>query len=315
MDSEDLPLNVSRETLQDNTVIRRIRNALVKGVIDRMIALATDQLDDYPAFYDQYGPHIKEGIAIDPANRERLAKLLRFASSRAEVGDDAKPTSLDDYLQRAPADQTRIYYLGGPDLASIRKSPNLEVFRKRGLEVLFLSEPVDEFVMSALGAHGGKTLTSIDSAELDLPGADPEPTAEPAEASGGLGRVLELFREALAGRVQEVRESKRLTDSPCCLVNASGSPSVQMQRLMQMANQETPEARRILEVNPKAPLIRRLAALGINRDHDPFLRECALQLWANAMILEGALAEPEAMVARVQTLMEQAAQSRSPLLL
>ena len=314
VDSEDLPLNVSRETLQDNTVIRRIRGSLVKAVIDRMIALADDRPAGYPAFFDQFGPHLKEGIATDPANRERLAKLLRFASSRSD--SDSPTTSLDDYLGRAPADQDRIYYLGGPDPSALRKSPNLEVFRKRGLEVLFLGEPVDEFVMTALGSYQGKALTSIDSDDLGLPGAEPEPPAEATpETTGDLGRVLTLFREALGVRVAEVRESKRLTESPCCLVNAGGGPSVQMQRLLKMANQESPDARRILEINPRAPLIQRLVSLAINRDHDPFVRECALQLWSNAMILEGALSEPEAMVARVQDLMEQAAKSRSPLLL
>ncbi len=314
VDSEDLPLNVSRETLQDNTVIRRIRTTLVKGVLDRMQALAGERPDDFQTFYRQFGPNLKEGVATDSANRERLASLLRYASTRDE-GEGAS-TSLDDYLGRAPAEQSRIYYLGGPDLASTRKSPNLEVFRRRNLEVLLLTDPIDEFVMSALGAYRGKALTSIDSADLDLPGTDPEPDpgAQADPPASDLGRILNLFREALGPRVQDVRASTRLTDSPCCLVNAEGTPSTQMQRLLEMANQDAPAARRILEINPRAPLVRRLASLGINRDHDPFIKECALQLWSNAQILEGSLSEPEAMVARVQSLMEQAAQTRSPIL-
>ena len=167
VDSEDLPLNVSRETLQDNTVIRRIRNSLVKAVFDRLDQLAKDQPDDFKTFFAQYGPLIKEGAIVDPANRERIAKLLRFASSHSE--DPEARTSLDDYVARMPEDQKRIYYLGGPDPASIRKSPNLEIFRRRGLEVLYLTEPIDEFVMNALGSHGGKPLTSIDSDDLELP--------------------------------------------------------------------------------------------------------------------------------------------------
>jgi molecular chaperone HtpG len=328
VDSEDLPLNVSRETLQDNTVIRRIRNTLVKGVIDRLQQLAEEKPEEYRAFYDQFGIFLKEGVASDAANRERLAKLLRFGSTHASAERDDRATSLDEYVKRMPAEQKRIYYLGGPDLAAIRKSPNLEIFRRRGLEVLFLSEPIDEFVMSALRTYDGKALTSIDSADLDLPdteqassesGTEAEKEAkekEKAESSTpGFGRVLELFRKALGERVEEVRESKRLTDSPCCLVNTEGGLSTQMQRLLKMSNRDFPESKRILEVNPSSPLIRRLAQLGANRDHDAFIGQCGAQLYANALALEGTVEDPESLVARIQNFMEEAAEKRSPLVL
>jgi molecular chaperone HtpG len=311
VDSEDLPLNVSRETLQDNTVIRRIRNTLVKGVLDRLHQLAEDDAPAFMTFYKQFGNILKEGIAVDHANRERVARLLRFTSSHAENPD--APTSLDDYVKRFKPDQKAIYYLGGPDLASIKKSPNLEVFRRRGVEVLFLSDPVDEFVMSALRTFEGHPLTSIDAADIDLPGTDPEAETKEEAPAGGLGRVLGLFREALGDRVKEVRESKRLTDSPCCLVNTDGGLSTQMQRLLKMANQNVPATGRILELNPSSPLIRRLASLGSNPDHDAFIRQCGLQLWSNALLLEGTLAEPEETVARSQTFMEEAADKRSPI--
>ena len=207
VDSEDLPLNVSRETLQDNTIIRQIRTSLVKGVLDRLDQLAKDQPDDFRTFYDQFGRMLKEGAIVDPINRERIAKLLRFASSLTE--DPEAKVSLDEYVGRMPEDQKRIYYLGGPDLASITKSPNLEIFRRRGLEVLFLTEPIDEFAINALGSYGGKTLTSIDSADLELPASGKDEKAvvagESAESKGaesGFSRVLELFREAVGHRVQ-----------------------------------------------------------------------------------------------------------------
>jgi molecular chaperone HtpG len=311
VDSEDLPLNISRETLQDNTVIRRIRNTLVKGVFDRLQQLTDDRPDDYLTFYKQFGPNLKEGVATDPANRERIARLLRFASSHNEAAGAL--TSLDEYVKRAQPEQKRIYYLGGPDLASLRKSPNLEVFRRRGLEVLFLTDPIDEFVMSALQTFDGKTLTSIDAADLDLPGAEPEPKKDEPSATG-FGRVLDLFREALGDRVQEVRESKRLTDSPCCLVNPDGGLSSQMQRMLRMANKDFLASKRIFEVNPSAPLIRRLASLSANHDHDRFIEQCGLQLWANATLLEGVVAEPEEMVTRIQSFLEEAAEKRSPIL-
>jgi molecular chaperone HtpG len=230
--------------------------------------------------------------------------------------------SLDEYVGRMPEDQKRIYYLGGPDLASMKKSPNLEIFRRRGLEVLYLTDPIDEFVMNALGSFGGKTLTSIDSDDLELAGSEKDQkavvTGESEESRGaesGFSRVLTLFREAVGQRVREVRESKRLTDSPCCLVNAEGGFSTQMQRLMKLANKDFPEPARILEINPSSPLIRRLCRLSANSQHDAFIRQCGLQLWSSAMILEGITPDPEDLVARVQAFMDEAAEKRSPLIL
>jgi molecular chaperone HtpG len=318
VDSEDLPLNVSRETLQDHGVIRKIRAALIKGVLDRLDQLAQESPDVFRTFYEQFGRILKEGLVVDHANRERIAKLVRFASSRSD--DATALVSLDEYVARAPEGQKRIYYLGGPDIASIAKSPKLEIFRRRGVEVLFLTDPIDEFAVTSLREYQGKTLTSIDAADLDLPETAPsvetaqtETETPPQEA--GFARVLDLFRAALGDRVREVRESKRLTDSPCCLVNAEGGLSSQMQRLLKLANRDFTESARILEVNPKAPLIRRLCRLSANNDHDGFVKQCALQLWANAMILDGAVPEPEDMVSRVQSFMAEAAEKRSPLIL
>ena len=320
VDSEDLPLNVSRETLQDNTVIRRIRTSLLKGVFDRLEKLATDKPDDYKKFFNQFGLMLKEGTIVDPANRERTAKLLRFTSSFADDAD-AK-VSLDDYVGRMPEGQKRIYYLGGPDLATIKKNPNLEIFKRRNLEVLYLHEPIDEFVMNALGAYQEKILTSIDSDDLELPESAKEAetikTADEAESKGaesGFSRVLDLFRDALGQRVREVRESNRLTDSPCCLVSAEGGMSTQMQRLMKMANKDFHESARILEINPRAALIRRLCRLTANPQHEAFIKQCGLQLWSNALILEGVTPEAEDLVARMQSFMDEAAEKRSPLIL
>lgn len=317
VDSEDLPLNVSRETLQDNTVVRRIRNTLVKGVLDKLLKLAEEAPQDYLTFYRQFGSIFKEGIARDPMNRERVAKLLRFTSSHA--ADPDAPTALDDYIRRAPAEPKIIYYLGGPDLASVKKSPNFEIFRRRGIEVIFLTDPVDEFVMTSLGAYDGRRLVSIDAADVELPDepkGDETKTDDEGvkdESPGRLGRVATLFREALGGRVKEVRESKRLIDSPCRLVNAEAGLSTQMQRLLKMADKNFTESARVFELNPSAPLIVRLKGLSANPDHDDFIKRCALQLWANALLLEGTVAEPEAAVARNQSFMEEAAEKRSPI--
>ncbi len=314
VDSEDLPLNVSRETLQDNSVIRRIRTAIVKGVLDRLDKLAEEDAEAFRAFYGQFGTMLKEGLIVDPPNKERIAKLLRFASSRGD-GPTAM-VSLDEYLARMPEGQKRIYYLGGPDYPAVAKSPNLEIFRRRGIEVLFLTDPIDEFAITALGSYQGKILTSIDSADLDLPDTPETPgSGEAATKESGFARVLDLFRAALGDRVKEVRESKRLTDSPCCLVNADGGPSTQMQRILKLANKDFPEVSRIFEVNPSAPLIRRLCSLSANAEHEAFIKQCALQLWTNAMILEGVTPDPEDLVSRVQSFMSEAAEKRSPLIL
>jgi molecular chaperone HtpG len=245
---------------------------------------------------------------------------LRFTSSFADDAD-AK-VSLDDYVGRMPEGQKRIYYLGGPDLATIKKNPNLEIFKRRNLEVLYLHEPIDEFVMNALGAYQEKVLTSIDSDDLELPESAKEAeaikTAEEAESKGaesGFSRVLDLFRDALGQRVREVRESNRLTDSPCCLVSAEGGMSTQMQRLMKMANKDFHESARILEINPRAALIRRLCRLTANPQHEAFIKQCGLQLWSNALILEGVTPEAEDLVARMQSFMDEAAEKRSPLIL
>ncbi len=317
VDSEDLPLNVSRETLQDNSVIRRIRTSLVKGVLDRLDHLAQDEPDVFRKFHDQFGRMLKEGLMVDPANGERIAKLLRFASSRSD--DPRSLVSFDEYLEKMPPGQSRIYFLGGPDFASIAKSPNLEIFRRRGLEVLYLTDPIDEFAFQSLGKYQGKALTSIDSADVEIPDTgtpgEPDPATAEAPKESGFARVLDLFRAALGNRVSEVRESKRLTDSPCCLVNAEKGLSTQMQRILKLANKDFTEGARILEVNPSAPLVRRLCHLSANNQHDEFIKQCALQLWTNAMILDGVTPEPEDMVARVQSLMTEAADKRSPLIL
>jgi molecular chaperone HtpG len=318
VDSEDLPLNVSRETLQDSNVIRKIRTSLIKGVLDRLDHLAQDQPETFRTFHDQFGRMLKEGAIGDFANRERLARLLRFASSH---GDDPQArVSLDDYVARMPESQTHIYYLGGLDESSIRKSPNLEIFRRRGLDVLFLVDPIDEFVMNSLGKYKDKELTSIDSADIDLPAGPEVATAEEgreeaAIKESGFSRVVDLFQSALGDRVSEVRESKRLIDSPCCLVNSEGSMSTQMQRVLKMTNKDFQESPRILELNPSAPLIRRLCRLSANSEHEAFIKQCALQLWTNAMILDGLTPEPEDLVARVQSFMTEAAEKRSPLIL
>ncbi len=312
VDSEDLPLNVSRETLQDNGVIRKIRAALLKGVFDRLDRLAEDEPETFAKWHAEFGRAIKEGVITDLIHRERLAKLLRFGSSREE--DPAALVSLDQYLGRMVEGQERIYYLAGGDASTLKRSPHLELFRKRGIEVLLLAEAIDSFAVSALETYQGKRLTAIDSSDLGLPGGSAiEP--ESAEMESGFSKVVNLFRDALGDRVADVRKSERLVENPCCLVSAEGAMTAHMERIMKLANQSFRESRRILELNPRSPLIKRLGQLSANAEHEGFIRDCALQLWSNALLLEGVTPEPEMLVARVSSFIEELADKRSPLIL
>lgn len=320
VDSADLPLNVSRESLQDNTIFRKIQKVLVKRVLDHLAKLSDNEPETYETFYTQFGKTLREGVATDFEHREGIAKLLRFSSSV-----DDKLTSLDAYLERAGEKQKQIYYLGGPDLGSIKKSPNLELFRKRNIEVLFLTDPLDEIVLSNLGQYKEHALVSIDAADVELPDAEDsekkedESSEEKAEDKDtdevptGFEKVLTLFRDALGDEVEEVKRSKRLIDSPCCLVNPSGAVSTQMQKMMHMANKEFSLSKRIFEINPSASLIRRLSELTANPDHDNFIRDCGRQLYSNALLMEGLAPDPEGTVNRMQQFMTELAGKRSPI--
>ncbi len=321
VDSADLPLNVSRQALQDDTVFRKIRKVLIKRVLDHLAKMAADQTDEYLRFYEQFGTILREGVSTDFENREKIAKLMRFQSS--EVNEGENPTSLDEYLERAGDDQKQIYYLGGADLAAIRKNPNLEIFRKKNLEVLYLADPIDEIMLSNLHTYREKQLTSIDAADVEFPQTedsdsgetDATDQSESADATTpGFEKVVNLFKQALGEDVEDVRASKRLTDSPVCLVNPEGSMSTQMQKMLQMTTKDFQMSKRILEINPSAPLIKRLGDLSGNADHDDFIRQCARQLFANAMLLEGLPPNVEEVVNRTQSFMSELAEKRSPII-
>lgn len=318
VDSADLPLNVARESLQDNTIFRKIRKVLVKRVLDHLDKLANDDGETYLKFYREFSVTLREGVATDFENRDRIAKLLRFTSTKTE-GDAV--TSLAEYLERAGDDQQQIYYLSGPDVASMRLNPNLEIFQKKDLEVLLLTDPVDEIMLSTLGKFQDKPLVSVDAADVELPESEDAESKddeskeddESTDPESGFGKVLVLFKEALSDRVKDVKESKRLTDSACCLVNPDGSMSTQLQQAMRMQGQEFEMTKRILEINPRATLIRRLCQLATNADHDDFIRQCGRQLYTNAMLLEGLAVDPRDAVTRTQDFMAELAEKRSPI--
>lgn len=319
VDSADLPLNVSREALQDNTVFRKMQRVITKKVLDHIDSFAEDNKDDYVRFYREFGVILREGISTDHENRDRIGKLLRFGSTNA-VGT-SKMISLADYCARAKDGQEQIYFACGTDAAAVMRDPNLEVFRSRNLEVLILTDPADEFILSHLGEFDEKQIVSIDAAELKLPPKDDDASKTDEEKSGAdnehqntppnFEALISLMKESLGDQVQDVRRSERLTESPCCLVNASGSMSTTMQRVLRMNTPEFEMQKMILEINPGSPLVKRLAELVPNPDNQGFIRDCSQQLHANAMIMAGLAPNGNEMATRLQNFMLEMAGSKS----
>ncbi|HMM74674.1 MAG TPA: molecular chaperone HtpG [Gammaproteobacteria bacterium] len=296
VDTRDLPLNVSRELLQRNKAIDTIRAASVKKILGLIETLAAGE--DYAKFWTPFGRVLKEGIIEDAANRERIAKLLRFASTHEE---SATPTvSLEAYVARMKEEQKAIYYLTADSHATAKSSPHLEVFRARGIEVLLLSDPVDEWVVTHLTEFDGKPLKSVSAGKLELPGDE----AQNDEAAQDRHPLIERLAKALAGKAASVRRSTRLTDSPACLVGEEFGMSANLQRILRAAGQEVPPDKRVLEVNLQHPLLQRLEA---EQDEDRFA-ELALVLFEQAVLAEGGrLEDPAAFVGRVNRLLVGAA--------
>jgi molecular chaperone HtpG len=323
VDSADLPLNVSRETLQDHKLLPKLKRVLSKKVLDHLASLAEEQSVTFPTFIREFGPILRTGIGEDFENRERIAKLMRFHSTHSAGPEvivtpggkdkDAAPSvSLDGYLKRAAEGQTQIYYLSGPALGALGRHPHLEAFRKRNLEVLFLIDPIDEFALTQLHSYEGKDLISIDSGDVKFPeSTNPKEAVEQKPAPRNFTRVLELFRGALDTKVADVRESSRLTESPCCLVSAQGTMSSQLQKILSHTMQAFETPKRIMEVNPHAPLVMRLCELSANPQNDEFIRDCGRQLHSNALILDGLIPDVEDSTSRSLRFMEELSRSRS----
>jgi len=298
IDSTDLPLNVSREILQQSPEVRQMKAASAKRVLGLLEDLATNQADKYARFWTQFGRVLKEGIVEDEPNRERIAKLLRFASTNGDSADQT--ASLADYVGRMKAGQTAIYYLTSESYSAARNSPHLEVFRKLGVEVLLMYDAIDEWVVTQLHEFEGKPLHSIARGNLDL-GAisgDAKPAdTPPAEEDRTLA---DRIQAALKDRASAVRRSARLTDSPACLVGAEHGPSKNLERILKAAGQPVPEVKPILEINGDHPIVKRLAQ---EADEARFT-EWSQILFDQATLAEGGqLEDPAAFVKRLNDLL------------
>ncbi|MEE3234834.1 MAG: molecular chaperone HtpG [Candidatus Latescibacterota bacterium] len=302
VDCDDLPLNVSREVLQKNPVIAKIRSTLVRRVLTMIETLAKKDDEKYLIFWHAYGTVLKEGIAMDFENKDQIAGLLRYRSSLEE--DEGSLVSLQTYVDRMQSDQEHIYYLTGEDHRAISQSPLLETFRKRGLEVLLLDQPVDEWVVNSLDKFGEKTLQAIDAADLEL--EDDEVKIEGADEEGKAERIdlIAFLKKELSDRVSDVVESKRLSDSPCVLVTAEGGVSQNMERLMKMADRDFSGSKRVLEVNPRHQIIQNLALRFKQERTASDLQDWAHMLVDYVLLGEGKVEDPQRVTRILQLMMQ-----------
>jgi molecular chaperone HtpG len=299
VDSDDLPLNVSREILQHDRKIDSIRSANVKRILGLLEKLAKDEPDRYRTFWKQFGNVLKEGPAEDFANREKIASLLRFTSTRSE---GAEPdVSLDAYIERMPEKQDKIYYLTADSLSAARNSPHLEVFKKKDIEVLLLTDRVDEWLVSHLSDYKGKHLQSVAKGELDLGELEDKQDKEKAEkATEEHKDLLERIKGALGEAVKDVRVSTRLTDSPACLVVDHYDMSQNLARVLKQLGQDAPTPQPILELNLEHPLVERLER---QQDEEKFA-ELGRLIFDQALLAEGGqLDDPAGFVHRLNRLM------------
>jgi molecular chaperone HtpG len=301
VDSDDLPLNVSREILQHNKLIDTIRTASVKKVLGLLEEMAKDEPQNYAAFWKQFGNVLKEGPSEDYANRERIAKLLRFASTHSEGAEQGE--SLDDYVGRMKEGQEKIYYLTADSFATARNSPHLQIFRRKGIEVLLLTDRVDEWLVSHLNEFNGKPLASVAKGVLDLDKlADEQEKAAAKKTGDEYADLVRRMQEALGERVKEVRVSTRLTDSPSCVVADEHDMAAHLQRMLKQAGHAVPASKPILEINPAHALVSRLKG---ESDERRFADWSSLLLDQALLSEGGQLEDPVSFVNRLNDLLQE----------
>jgi molecular chaperone HtpG len=278
VESSDLPLNVSREILQDNRTVTVIKKSITKKVLETLAEMKRDDVEAYGTFYEQFGRILKEGIHHDYERRETIAELLLFESTKTEPG---KKITLAEYVARMPEEQKEIYYITGTDRRSAESSPYLEVFKEKGIEVLIMTDDFDDIIISGLGSYKGKEFQSAIKGDLDLGEGNKE------EQKKDFGDLLELMKEELKGLVGEVRISGRLKDSAVCLVAGEHDLDPKMVKMFQAMGQDVPKGQRVLEVNPNHELIARMKELFAADSNSDQLKEYTGLLYDQALLLEG----------------------------
>ncbi len=293
IDAQDLPLNVSREILQTNKDIEKIKGRIIKRVIDELTRMGKEDAEQYQGFWSEFGQVIKEGVVEDFANKEKLLPLLRFASTHNE--DDKQNVSFADYVERMNDDQEAIYYITAQNYAAAKGSPHLEVFKKKGIEVLLLSDPVDEWLANSVNEFDGKSLKSVSKGGIEL---DEEEKQAQEQQEQEFSDVIAAVKESLKDRIKDVRLTNRLTDSPACLVADENDPGANLERIMKAMGQDMPSSKPILELNPEHAIVKKL-----EKDADD-LSDWAMVLFDQAALAEGAqLQNPADYVKRINKLL------------
>ncbi len=300
VESNDLPLNVSREILQEDVIIKKIEKSVTTKILSELKSMMKKSEEDYLSFYREFGKVLKEGIEIDPTNKDKIKDLLLFESSRTEPG---KYVSLKEYTERMVLDQKEIYFITGTSRSAVENSPHLEVFKKKEIEVLFMIEPVDEFILSGFGEYDKKKLKSIAQGDIDLGTEEEKKIADEQkkETSGKYKKLIKKVQDSLKDYVKEVRLSDRLTDSASCLVTDDGDMNPQMERIFAAMNQAVPETKRILELNPDHPVIETMNDLFAADKKNPKLADYSELLYDQALLTEGIAIKDPARFARLVT--------------
>ncbi len=315
VDTEDLPLNISRETLQEITTIVKIKNLLIKRILGHLSDMAQNEKEKYLAFWKEFGRILKEGY-MDFSNQEKIVSLFRFNSSDLEKENDL--CSLDDYIERMKSGQRDIYYLTSASREAAGKNPHLEIFKKKGIEVLYSFDPIDEFVLSGIMKYKDKKIVSADQVEMDAL-KDVKAVAEVEEKNKDkakdksqkadqkeLEKLCTRIKNILGKQVEEVRLSERLTDSPAVLVSADGAMSAQMSRILQVINKDAPPAKKNMEINADHDLIKNFLAIFQKNPKDETLSNYVNQLFQALMLQDGYLMDPHKMVSGIQSLLSEA---------
>jgi len=314
VDSEDLPLNISRETLQENIIFTKIAQSVTSNILSQLIKIAKDSPERYAEFWKEHGRVFKLGY-MDFTNTEKYQQLLRFNSSISK--DEKELVSLEDYVGRMKKDQKEIYYALGTSREAIDLNPHLEIFKAKGLEVFYLYDPVDEFVVTSIRKHKDfdfKSVDGVDLRELDKL-EDVEKNEEPKEKFSkeddkAFGKLMLKMKEILGDRVTEVHESKRLKGSPSCLINPNDTMSSTMQKILKMSNQgmAMPPQKRLMEINKDHKLIKNLINVFKKNENDQFIADTTEQLYESALLLEGNLEDPHKLVNRLNKMLTDASE-------
>ncbi|MEP7294262.1 MAG: molecular chaperone HtpG, partial [Chloroflexota bacterium] len=306
VDSEDLPLNVNRESVQANRIMANLKKTLTNKVLSEFKRLAKNKPEEYHKLFEQFGRALKQGLVVAPTDREDLEPLLLFPSTRSQHEDEWTP--LADYVSRMVSNQNDIYYVLGEDFASASRSPHLDSFRQRGIEVLYFTDPVDPVMLMGLSEFDGHKLRSADEADIELSdvGEAQEQAQDAPISEDDFGAVRQRFADVLGGRVVEVRESKNLVGSPARLVSKDNNPQRNMFRINRMMDRDYELPVKILELNPRHPLLRNLSGMIAHTPQNPLIDQVAEQVFETALLQDGIHPDPAAMAGRLYMLMQAA---------